>query len=377
LLSGAVLAGLSASARAQFANPMRSAERANAQTGGAAVRASGLGPGMRATQRGVNAYAAGARRSGYWGPGYGYGYGADRYAMYPGMGGALMGTADVIQAEGQFRVNNEQSKLIHEDVERSKLDTKRKKYEQWMWERENLPTHNEEEARLRAMRTEYVLADPPLTEIWSGATLNTLLGSLRPMQDQFGLGPSVGLEPDLLKHINVTTGTGGGGLGLLKTGPELDWPVELQGDAYKKYRDELDKFSAQALQEARTGRVKATTVRGIQGALDAMLGTLKDNVENVTPTDYIQSKRYVNQLKESLKSLQDPNAQKYLNGTYAAKGDSVGELVAYMTRNGLQFAAATAGDEPSYTSLHHSFVNYYNGLVRLAGIPPTSPGLKR
>ena len=49
------------------------------------------------------------------------------------------------------------------------------------------------------------------------------------------------------------------------------------------------------------------------------------------------------------------------------EGNTVAELVANMTGQGLRFAPAASGDEPSYTALHRAMVTYVFRLKQAAG----------
>ena len=53
-------------------------------------------------------------------------------------------------------------------------------------------------------------------------------------------------------------------------------------------------------------------------------------------------------------------------GGYAAKGPTVGDLVAQMTSEGLHFAPATQEDQPSYTVLYQALLAYDYRLAQLA-----------
>jgi hypothetical protein len=70
-----------------------------------------------------------------------------------------------------------------------------------------------------------------------------------------------------------------------------------------------------------------------------------------------------------VKVLPEQGAANYLTGRWQARGNTVGELVAEMTRNGLRFAPATAGGENAYTALYHSILAYDSALGQMA--PPT------
>jgi hypothetical protein len=88
---------------------------------------------------------------------------------------------------------------------------------------------------------------------------------------------------------------------------------------------------------------------------------LKDNVDNMSSTDYIQALRYVNQMMDSMKALQDPGAANFFT-KWTVMAHSVGELVQEMTQKGLKFAPVTIGNEPYYTALQRAMVTYAAGL---------------
>jgi hypothetical protein len=80
----------------------------------------------------------------------------------------------------------------------------------------------------------------------------------------------------------------------------------------------------------------------------------------------VQSQRYVRELKGSFKVLQDPNVANYFS-KYKAQGSSVDALVKNMSGQGLSFAPAAPGDEPSYTALHTDMVTYVTRLQQTSG----------
>ena len=77
--------------------------------------------------------------------------------------------------------------------------------------------------------------------------------------------------------------------------------------------------------------------------------------------------RYLRELNQSMKVLQDPNVSNYFTGKYQATGNTVAELVQNMVGRGLTFAPAAPGDEPYYTAaLHAMLVSYDFALRQLA-----------
>ena len=71
--------------------------------------------------------------------------------------------------------------------------------------------------------------NPTNPEIWSGDALNALFQALQGAERQGLRADPVPLDPDVLKHINLTTGqASGAGAGMLKNVTNLQWPFALQ-----------------------------------------------------------------------------------------------------------------------------------------------------
>lgn len=288
--------------------------------------------------------------SSYWG------YSWDPY------GGYLHGAADVIRAQGQFMINKQQASLIREHVNAAKIENRRAQLEQWLWERENLPTPQDERERLQREEIRRSRNDPPITEIWSAKALNDLLLDAMKIQSAGGAGATP-LREEVLAKINVTTGKSGGNIGLLKGG-RLTWPLLLRRPAFAKERELLDRLVAEAVQQAPRGQIDAGTLEEmlqtatrIDRRLIAEAKAARDDA-NWTPTMYLGAKAFLRDLDSALRVLQQPDAGQYLTGQYGAKGRTIGELVQYMKENGLQFAPAIAGGEAAYAALYQALRDY-------------------
>ncbi len=298
-------------------------------------------------------------------PGYAPGYGPIQYNGP--VGGALSGGADVINAQGNYMIQQQQSGLLNQQYKQAKIDTQRKTFDNWMYEREMTPTPEDERERQRLQQVQRSLHNPPLTEIWSGKALNDLLINLQQMP---GIpGPTIPLSPALLGHISVTSGAGGQtGVGLLKDAGHLQWPVTLQAGPYQAECKQIDDLLVRAVKQGEAGSISASVVNGINTTIDTLSAQLKSNIGNIDTNEYIRAKRYLNELADSAKTLQNPNAANYLSGRWSAKGNTVGELVYNLTNQGLRFGPATAGDQEAYTSLHSAMVAYDMGVSRM--MPP-------
>src|SRR5262249_13220340 len=152
----------------------------------------------------------------------------------------------VIRAQGQFMLDHQHSLLIAEQVRTAKIENRKKELEQWLWERENLPTAQDERERVQREALRYARNDPSITEIWSGGALNHLLLHIQKLEATGYLSPATPLDPQTLAHINLTTGKKGGNLGLLRTG-KLFWPMLLRRADFNEPREKLTDLLGSAL----------------------------------------------------------------------------------------------------------------------------------
>jgi hypothetical protein len=287
------------------------------------------------------------------------------YTRYYGdpYGGYMHGVADVIRSQGQFMIDRQQSLLVREEVRSKKLEYRKKELEQWLWERQNMPTLEDERERSQKEQLRRSRNDPPLNEIWSAKALNDLLADAKKIRSEGALASSAPLSGELLAKINVTSGKSGGNIGLLKEG-KLSWPLMLRRKIFAKERERVDQLVKQALNQAVRGQIDAETLDEMMRAVSALQrqvdGQLKSShAEGIwSPTIYMDAKNFLRQFDDALRVLQQPDAANYLTGKYAAKGKTVAELVQYMTENGLFFAPASAGNETAYTALHRALAVY-------------------
>jgi hypothetical protein len=281
------------------------------------------------------------------------------YPNWDPYGGGLQGAAAAISAQGEFQIQWQQSRLLGQEVERSKIDTRRKQYDEWLYERATRPTIEDERERMRLEQVRRARNDPPLAEIWSGKSLNDLLAVIQRMQAQNQPGPTVPLDPDTLQHTNLTTGVSPEGMGLLKDGGKLHWPLALSDSPYEADRKQMEQLMDAAIKQVQGSGVDGATLRAMKKTIANMRETVKNNLDDLTPSEEIQAKRYMNELDSTVRALQDPDVSKYLASRYAARGATVADLVQQMNRQGLKFAPAMSGDEAAYVALHRALVDYY------------------
>jgi hypothetical protein len=288
-----------------------------------------------------------------WGyGGYGWGYGG-------AAGAALSGAADVISSQGQFMLDQQQAFLGQEKYFQAKIDTRRKHVDEYLYERNVLPTAEDDRERQRVEMIRRARNDPPATEIWSGKALNDMLQAIQRQRTQGVQGPEVPIDPDVLKHLNLSGNQTLSSIGLLRDGGKLTWPEAFTDESFNEERKNLDQLAVEVMRQIDSGSADPGTITAMKRAAAKLAKQLKASVDSVAPNEYIEAKRFLNELDNTFKALQDPNVSKYASGKWSAMGRTVGDLVGEMTRQGLKFAPALAGDNPAYTALHSALVAYY------------------
>jgi hypothetical protein len=157
--------------------------------------------------------------------------------------------------------------------------------------------------------------------------------------------------------------------------------VELDDEHFDAERKSIDKLFLQATKEATSpDGVAGATIRDLGAAVDQLQSAIDGAIDTMTPSENIRAMRFANQLRGSVRLLRGPNAANLVNGRWAPRGRTVGELIDHMDQNGLQFGPATPADHPFYTTLHGLLVRYNSSLMALAspsqsqlraGGPPT------
>jgi hypothetical protein len=276
-----------------------------------------------------------------------------------GPGNVLNGQANVINASGQLFIDQEKARVERETANQAKITTKRKTFDEMMYEKANTPTFTEDQSKVDMMTIRRLMNHPLPAEITSGKSQNILLPYLDKLMRVGVQGPPVSLDPTMLKSINVTIGKGGANIGLLRDGGELDWPMGVRGPTQKKLAPLFPKL----VYAARNGDLDlALYTQASKGVtmLQDELGK-KFRTEQIDAGLYLEGKHFLDSLASSVKMISSPSAAKLLNGTYAATGRTVPELVYNMTGKGLLFAPATPGNDAPYYALQSAMVSYAAG----------------
>jgi hypothetical protein len=288
-------------------------------------------------------------------------YGTGAYAPYYNpYGGFMSGVADIQNAIGQSAIAGEQAGIVRQQKFQAQIDTRRKNFDEWLYERDATPTPEDNRERARIEQIRRSRNDPPPSEIWSGQALNTLMTAILQAQIQHGPGPSIPLDPGVVQRLNVTAGATAGNVGMLRDGGKLKWPLPLTRPAYETDRMRITELAPVAYKQATSGQVQPDVLQGLIDSANSLNTLISQNVASLTPKEYSQGKSFVRELNSTIAALQDPNVASYVTRKWAPKGNMVGEVVNEMNRQGLKFAPATRGDEPAYVAMHNGMVAYLN-----------------
>jgi len=388
---GHPLANSAAIGRNVLGNTFGAGARAGFGTGlGTGLGYGSLAPSYANTPLGYASLLNGAGAGGYGitgglinsaltGAGYGYGYGYGTQWMQNPYEGYLSGAANITRANADYYLTIQQAKLVRQEAARSAIQTRRAWIEEAEYERAHMP--DPEKIRQEQLRREldHARVSPPLTEVWSGHSLNVLL---RHMVNQMGQGvrvtEDVPLDEDTLKSINLTAGDSRANAGLLKDASGLPWPQSLQSAIFKEPRDDFDKNLKRAVQAVKSSNTTADpgTIKDLETDLKTMHEILDANVSVLSFGDQIEANRFLRQVGEAVAALKDRNATNFISGNWKLNPRSVADLIKQMADKGLMFAAATPGDEPAYYSLYNKLAAFDARMGRVAGTggaPPAGP----
>jgi hypothetical protein len=310
-----------------------------------------------------------------YGAGYSYGYGSSntQWMMNPYQG-YLQGAADLTRGNAQYWQTIQQARMTRQEAIRSSLETRRALIEETEWERAHMP--DPEKIRQDAMQRELTRArvSPPLSDVWSARALNALLRHLITQQGGGVRGPRVPLNADTMNHVNVKVVDSVGNVGLLKNRGELEWPEPLHGSAFKEGREQLNALMQGAYRSVGSGNnPDPATLNNLLAEFRKMRATLKANVGDLKPDEYIEARRYLDELGQTISALQDPNISKQFNDDWKQKVRDVAQLVQYMREKGLMFAPATEKDQAAYVALYHALAAFDAGLGQVVSGARGSP----
>ncbi len=224
--------------------------------------------------------------------------------------------------------------------------------------RQTPPLLSPEEERERIHQLELAWSQGDLTEFEtrSATALNVLLDDLRGLLSRGIPVSDVALDQETLSRVNVVVGHAYGNAGLFKNSGQLTWPPILLSPELRTERELINTLVPVVIEQARHGQVN--DLPRLVAEVSKLRQKLNLRIADFPSTEYVRAKRFLTQMDDAIKILQQPDAGNYFNRFYAARGNTVAELVRYMSQLDMRFAPAVDGDAPAYHSLHRILADY-------------------
>jgi hypothetical protein len=281
---------------------------------------------------------------------YGGGYNIDPYGLF--------GNAASLGAVGQLGMDMEKARILRETAEQAKLDTRKKLVDTLAYIRQNEYTFTQEQADIAKKVLDRVTKMPTTSEIVAGRSINIMLDNLILLAGAQVRTPTVTLDEDVLKLLNVTGQIKSGGsvnIGLLRDNGRFSWPsvFDEKNIASDKDKKDIELHAQELFQQSVNSKTDKNTLKDIQAGLRALRETLNKNVNQVPNQSYTEGLRFLNAFDAAILALEKGDAVLNLDfqQKFAKGGKTVQELVDYMKKSGLQFAPANPGDERAYQAL--------------------------
>lgn len=295
------------------------------------------------------------------GMGMGMGMGFGYIPNSAGYGYALMGTAEYTRAAGQYWKDIQQARFAREQVSQMQLETARRRVQYEAWYETMRPTAPKMRDAEMATDLDRARKDPPDSEVTSGRALNVLLRSIQ-SSGRASSGPAIALDEETAKHINLSGGSTSGNVGLLKGGVNLNWPDSLMDSGFDEARKRITRNLKNAVETLKDREPLSSALRrDIQADFKTLNDKLNESANDLSPAQYIEARRFMNQLNGSIKALSDPKASNFFT-SWTARGKTVGEMVENMTKDGLTFSSAAPGDESYYRALYQGLRAFEQSL---------------
>jgi hypothetical protein len=281
----------------------------------------------------------------------------------PRTGAALQGAASLTSAQGAYWNQIEQARIAREQSYQASIETAKQRVEFQKWYEQNRPTALTMAATAKASALNWARNDAEDTQIWDGRALNVLLQSILTAFNPTA-GPNIGLDQTTVRGLNLMLPSSRGSLALAKNGGKIAWTETLEGSAFDDARNGFSQQFAEGIKTALGGNTAPLVqIKILQDQLKILNSTLDDQVQDISPTAYIDSRRLLNQLKYAIQGLSNPLLCATCSDKWKKQIHTVADVVKYCMDNGMQFGPAVAGgDYPAYIAFYYAIRNYERGI---------------
>jgi len=141
-----------------------------------------------------------------------------------------------------------------------------------------------------------------------------------------------------------------------------------------KQRQDLEKQLQNLVKDANNDRIDANVLKDVRNEIDRMRDELVKKVNDIPDRQYIDAKRFLQELYESTRAIEDGeaiNQAKFQRFIEEGKGGrSIQEVADYMIEKGLRFGPASVNDEATYRAVHAALATYDVAMNTQHGYDP-------
>jgi len=289
--------------------------------------------------------------------GYGYGYDPTGLSQILGAPGQMLhGLADVYRSYGTVITSQEQTRILREQSMQAKIDTARRRFDFQLYVRANTPTFADEQRRIaRNTLNRIQIASMP-QEIVNGKSLNILMDDVRRFYKKPNMDP-IPLSESILSHINVTTKALG--VGILRDGGRLDWPIGLLDLLSPEQRQAIERQTQTLVADASKGKIDRAILDDLNTRLAEVKNQLAKRVNDIPTAKYLEADQFLSDFKDARQAVGEGQMEAQNNFEQFIKGGkTVQEFTDYLVANGLRLAPATPRDDAAYRALHSAMVAF-------------------
>jgi len=228
---------------------------------------------------------------------------------------------------------------------------------QWKFEKGNNAPMPEAGPLSDPVRVAVAPTDP--ARIASGEVLNTLLKEVVRVEAKGARGPSAYVPPLLFADVRFGGSPAADLLNLTRQAGNLNFPSAFDDPAVAPLREGLEKDFAAVAAAVQAGRApEQDKIAKLDLTLQKVQDAAAPVIKNQPFEDAIAARRFLNQMTGALKALKSGAGNGLVDPKWSAEGLTVSDLVKYMARHKLQFAAAPRGGEESYATMQHDLATY-------------------
>jgi hypothetical protein len=290
-------------------------------------------------------------------PYYGYGYGNYDMYGYASFGQALRGAADYQRSTGSYLNAYEQARLMREQSNQAKIETKKRQFELDLYIKQHTPTYTEEQAKNAKLTLQRIQTNSLPGEVTSGKALNYLLDDLRKYPGKKTSVEPLPLSEGMLTQLNITKKNHG--LGILRDDGRFSWPAALYEMLTIEKRKGVEARVQELLKQAQKDRPDPIELTQLRNEMEKIKDDLVKKVNDVPTGQYLDAKRFLNEFYDATVAMENGEAQTQAKfQRFIEGGKSIQEVADYMVQHGLRFAPASANDEAAYRAVHSALAAY-------------------